>query len=173
MSADDIWVFAYGSLMWRPDFPHAESRPATLHGYHRALCIYSWVYRGTPENPGLVFGLDRGGSCKGVAFRVRGRDREGVLAALQEREMPTRVYVPKWLPVRAGGERLTAYAFVADRDHEQYAKDLGEDDVVRLVRSGVGPAGPCADYVVNTLEHLAEMGIEETRLRRLVARVGD
>ena len=93
----DIWVFGYGSLMWRPDFPHVETRPARLRGYHRALCVLSTRYRGTKARPGLVLGLDRGGSCVGRAFRVAARDADRVLAILHEREMLNRVYNPRWL----------------------------------------------------------------------------
>ncbi|MGE5504914.1 MAG: gamma-glutamylcyclotransferase, partial [Actinomycetota bacterium] len=114
-------MFAYGSLMWRPDFDHAEARPARLLGWHRALCILSTHYRGCPERPGLVLGLDRGGSCVGRAFRVEADKAEAVLRLLHEREMITNVYQPRFLPVTLDdGRRVPAWSFIVDRRHRQY-----------------------------------------------------
>ena len=165
---DDIWVFGYGSLMWRPDFPHTDTQPALLRGYHRALCIYSVQYRGTYERPGLVLGLDRGGSCRGRAMKVARDNAESVIHYLHEREMIHRVYRPKWLPVRMPSGKVTAYAFVADRDHEQYTGRLSDEDAVKLILQGRGKGGACLDYLQNTLRHLDDLGIADSLIHRLV-----
>ncbi len=164
----DIWVFGYGSLMWRPNFPHTETQPALLRGYHRALCIYSTEYRGTRERPGLVPGLDRGGSCRGRAFKVAGKDAQEVIAYLHEREMTNRVYRPKWLPVTVPSGKVSAYAFLADRKHKRYISRLSETDAVRLILQGRGKMGTCLDYVQNLVCHLDELGIPDGPLHRLV-----
>ena len=119
-----IWVFGYGSLMWRPDFAYVEAAPALLHGYHRAFCIYSVHYRGTRARPGLILGLDRGGSCRGRAFRVAAPDAAGVIDYLDSRELVTNVYIRRNLPIMVGGARIRALAYVADPTHAQYAGTL-------------------------------------------------
>lgn len=164
----DIWIFGYGSLMWRPNFPYTEVGPALLRGYHRALCIYSTEYRGTWEQPGLVLGLDRGGSCRGRAMKVADKDADEVIAYLHEREMVNRVYVPKWLPVALPTGRVRAYVFVADRGHEKFVSPLSEAEAVRLILQGRGKMGTCLDYVQNLVRHLDELGIPDGPLHRLV-----
>ncbi|MEX0695684.1 MAG: gamma-glutamylcyclotransferase [Rhodospirillales bacterium] len=169
-----FWVFAYGSLMWHADFPFAERRPAMLYGYHRALCVYSWVYRGTQQCPGLVFGLDRGGAVSGVAYRIAGRHGKAVYQQLHEREMVTDVYCPRWLKLRLGGgktETVTGLAFVANEANKQYAGKLSDEAQRRLIQAGHGKAGPCTDYVLNTADHLAECGIRDRALERLAKRL--
>lgn len=167
---DDLWVFGYGSLMWRPGFPYLERRHAHLFGYHRSLCIFSHVHRGTPDNPGLVLGLDRGGRCHGVAFRVAAREVEATVHYLREREQATAVYLERRLPVRLGAdETVSALAYVADRRHPQYAGRLSFDEVLRLVRQGQGVSGANPDYVRSTHEHLLGMGIVDPLLERITA----
>lgn len=164
-----FWVFAYGSLMWRPGFPHADSRPAVLHGYHRALCVYSTRYRGTPERPGLVLGLDRGGSCRGRVMRVAREDARHVIAYLNEREMVNRVYTPRTLGVRLDdGRRVRAYAFTVRRDHAQYAGKLPLERAADVVRLGHGPRGSSLEYLENTVAHLDELGITGGPLHRIL-----
>jgi cation transport protein ChaC len=166
----DLWVFGYGSLMWRPGFPFLERRHAHLHGYHRALCVFSHVHRGTPEQPGLVLGLDRGGRCHGVAFRVAAEEAAATIQYLRDREQVTAVYRDRRLPVRlAGGEGATALAYVVDRSHPQYAGRLPDDELLRLVRQGVGVSGANPDYVRQTHAHLLEMGVTDPVLARLAA----
>jgi len=168
----DVWVFAYGSLMWRPDFAVAEMRPARLHGYHRALCIYSIRGRGTDEKPGLVLGLDRGGSCVGRALRVAAADWPEVKAALHEREMITGVYTPTFLAVSLDdGRRLPAYTFVARRDHGQYTGRLSEERMVALIRQGVGPRGTSRDYLARTVAQMDALGITAGPLHRILKKV--
>lgn len=163
-----IWVFAYGSLIWRPDFRPMESRVARLVGWRRSLCILSTIYRGTPEAPGLVLGLDRGGSCLGRALRVASGDWPEVKARLDAREMVTGVYHPRFLRVRLeDGSRVQAYAYVANRHHLQYWSGTG-DQAVRLLRQGVGTAGSARDYLANTVAQLAALGIADHTLRRML-----
>ncbi|MCX5494592.1 gamma-glutamylcyclotransferase [Kaistia dalseonensis] len=163
----DFWVFGYGSLMWRPGFPYVETRPAHLHGEHRALCVLSFVHRGTREHPGLVLGLDRGGSCRGAAFRVADEDRDTVLAYLRERELVTNVYLEVERNIRLEGpERryVKALTYVVDREHEQYAGMLSREAVLERVRDSVGVSGRNRDYVTATAEHLAGAGIRDSLL---------
>jgi glutathione-specific gamma-glutamylcyclotransferase len=157
----DFWVFGYGSLMWRPGFDHLESVTARLSGAHRALCVYSWVHRGTRERPGLVLGLDRGGSCRGIAYRVAGDKREQVIGYLRERELVTDVYREAWRPIRIEGPEPrteTALAYLVDPTHAQYAGKLSREALLAHVRDGVGRSGVNADYVVNTARHLRTLG---------------
>lgn len=158
----DFWVFGYGSLMWRPGFAHVETHLARLHGYRRALCVTSHVHRGTPERPGLVLGLDRGGSCLGLAFRVPGALRDEVVAYLRARELVTLVYLERLLPVRlAGGDVVPALTYVVDRAHEQYAGALDVDEAARRVSGAVGVSGANEEYVLNTVAHLKALGIRD------------
>jgi cation transport protein ChaC len=166
--AGAFWVFAYGSLMWDPGFPFAESRKARLFGYHRRFCVYSVRYRGTPECPGLVLGLDRGGCCTGVAYQVAATDSEAVRAYLWEREMFTHTYQARRVPVVLdGAARVTALTFVVDRAHRQYAGRLPTAEVARLIAQGHGSRGPCRDYLLNTVRHLAELGLPSPPLTDL------
>ncbi len=166
---DDFWVFGYGSLMWNPGFPYEDHRQAMVSGYRRSLCVRSWVHRGTREKPGLVLGLDRGGSCKGMAFRVSRENRDTVIAYLRERELVTRVYLEKTLPMRLeDGRRLTALTYVIDRSHEQYAGDLSESESAAIVLSAKGLSGSNPDYVMNTLAHLRQMKIHDHRMEAIV-----
>jgi cation transport protein ChaC len=166
-----LYVFAYGSLIWKPGFPHASAHPALLRGYHRRFCIWSHRYRGTPEAPGLVLGLDRGGACRGVVFRV-GADRAAeVLAYLDEREMSGGVYHRRLLPVRLldSGEARRAVAFVADRRAGQYCADLPPDAAAAVIARGAGVMGANRDYLLNTVSHLRELGVRDAGLERIAA----
>ncbi len=169
---DDFWVFGYGSLMWNPGFPFEERQQARLHGYRRALCIRSNVYRGTDENPGLVLGLERGGSCHGVAFRVANANRDAVLDYLRERELVSNVYKERVILVGlADGRRQQALTYVADPQHAQYVGGLALDEAAKIVCQASGQSGPNVDYVFNTVRHLQEMGIRDVVLERVAANV--
>jgi cation transport protein ChaC len=170
-ACDHVWIFAYGSLMWRPGFDHDEALPARLHGYNRALCVYSIVHRGTAERPGLVLGLDRGGSCLGWAFRVERAREPEVLAYLDARELVTDVYQRRRLPVTVAGTRVPAWCYVARQDHVQYAGKLEEHRLLELIRGGAGRSGRCCDYVVSTVAHLEQMGIQDGPLHDLARRL--
>jgi cation transport protein ChaC len=165
----DLWVFGYGSLMWRPGFDYVERQLAWLRGYHRALCIYSHVHRGTPERPGLVLGLDRGGSCRGVAFRVEAAKADATIAYLRAREQVTAVYVERRVRLRLDDAReVEALAYVVDRRHVQYAGKLPLETIIEYVKAGVGQSGDNPAYVLNTHRHLAELSLRDPVLAHLV-----
>jgi cation transport protein ChaC len=169
-SDGDLWVFGYGSLMWRPGFDFVEQAPARLIGEHRALCVYSWDHRGTPEKPGLVLGLDRGGACRGIAFRVAAAARVATIAYLREREQTTGVYHEVmrsvWLE-NAARERVSALAYVVDRGHVQYAGRLSLAEQLHFVKQGHGRSGANRDYVLSTVEAIEAEGFRDTQLHQL------
>ena len=170
----ELWVFGYGSLMWRPGFAFAERAEAALIGAHRSLCIYSFHHRGTQQNPGLVLGLDEGGACRGVAFRVAPEHRNATTQYLRAREQVTDVYVEAMKPVSlldGSGRELEALCFMVDRGHPQYAGRLSLERQAQLVRHAVGLAGANIDYVLNTVRHLEEVGIHDVELMALAARL--
>jgi cation transport protein ChaC len=164
---EDLWVFGYGSLMWRPGFDFLERVPARLIGLHRALCVYSFVHRGTPERPGLVLGLDRGGMCRGIAFRVAAAAREKTVAYLRAREQVTTVYLETLRRIELGEEarrQVRALCFIVDRSHVQYAGRLTPSECVHHVRQGHGSSGPNRNYVLETVQALEALGYRETDL---------
>ncbi len=164
------WVFGYGSLIWRPGFTHVRKAQALLRGAHRSLCIYSYRHRGTPERPGLVFGLMRGGSCRGMAFEVEDAMWDDVHAYLDERELDNGIYREAMRPIRLdSGETVNALVFLVDEQHAQYAGRLEIAEQARLVRAGVGESGPNPEYVLTTARTLETMGIRDPYLEQLVA----
>lgn len=172
----ELWVFGYGSLMWRPGFDFIEQAPAALIGAHRSLCIYSFHHRGTQDHPGLVLGLDEGGACRGIAFRVAQANVDATLSYLREREQVTDVYLEAMKPVSlldGSSRELEALCYIADRAHPQYAGRLPLEAQARLVRSAVGRAGANVDYVLNTARHLEEAGIHDVELMALAQRLTD
>ena len=170
MDIAEFWVFGYGSLMWNPGFEIEERHQARLHGFRRSLCVRSWVHRGTPDRPGLVLGLDRGGSCRGIAFRVAAERWPAVLDYLRERELVTHVYKERILPIAlADGRRLKALTYIIDRAHRQYAGALDIEEAAATVREAYGKSGPNIDYVTNTLAHQREMGIRDQWLEEVEA----
>ena len=166
----DLWVFGYGSLMWRPGFEFLERVPARLIGEHRALCVYSFDHRGTPEKPGLVLGLDRGGACSGIAFRVAGHLRNHTIHYLREREQTTNVYreVTRsvWLHDEAR-QRISALTYVVDRGHVQYAGRLSLAEQLRHVLQGHGRSGNNRDYVLSTVKSIEAQGFRDDQLHQL------
>lgn len=172
-SGDDLWVFAYGSLMWNPGFDFAESAPATLYGYHRAFCVYSRIYRGTAERPGLVLGLDRGGACRGLAYRVPEAAAVAVLGYLDRRERSRGEYVARRCAIRLGERRLRALSYIANRANADYARGLGLDRMAAIIRRGEGRHGRNVDYLASTLAHLESLGVHDPRLTQLLTMVRD
>ena len=165
-------IFAYGSLIWHTDFPVAERTMARAHGYHRSFCIYSFHYRGTRKKPGLVLGLDRGGSCRGMMLTVDRAHAQEVAHYLWRREMVSHAYTPRALTVDVDGKPRVAHTFVADRAHEQYAGGLSLEEMARLIRQGVGNRGTNPDYLEATVRQLDKLGIADgtlTQLAKMVA----
>ena len=168
----DFWVFGYGSLMWNPGFAHVETARARLSGYRRALCVRSFVHRGTPDRPGLVLGLDRGGSCVGMAFRVPGELRGEVMDYLRERELVTHVYLERELHAQlADGRRVGVVTYVCDRAHRQYAAGIDADEAAAIVREARGKSGDNPAYVLSTIDHLKALGIRDHWLEGVGARL--
>lgn len=171
----NLYVFGYGSLIWRPGFAHSGSHPALLRGFHRRFCLWSHRYRGTPEVPGLVLGLDRGGACRGVAFRVPGVHAAEVLEYLDDRELPDgseTVYHRRLLPVTLldqGGRVVRAVTYVANRGCRLYVGRLEARQAADVIARSVGQMGPNRDYLLNTVRHLNEMGVRDAGLDRIAA----
>jgi cation transport protein ChaC len=167
-----LWVFGYGSLMWRPGFAYARRCKALLRGWRRSLCVFSHVYRGSPERPGLVLGLDRGGACRGVAFRVAEKHRAATVNYLREREQVTSVYREVmrsvWLENEAR-QRVSALAYVVDRGHVQYAGRLSLAEQLRHVQQGHGQSGNNRDYVLATVGAIEAAGFRDQPLHQLAA----
>jgi len=166
----DLWVFGYGSLMWSPGFAFRHRSAAFVHGYHRSLCVYSHRYRGTPQRPGLVMGLCRGGSCWGIAYRVSRAGAREVLEYLWHREMRNRVYMARLVAARTRGRTVRALAFVADVAHPQFAGDLGLAEAARRVAQCSGERGHNLEYLQRTLSHMHELGVRDPHLDRVLAR---
>jgi len=173
-AAEDLWVFGYGSLMWRPGFAFVERRQARLIGAHRALCVYSFVHRGTPERPGLVLGLDRGGTCRGIAYRVAASARGETVAYLRAREQVTLVYRECtrriWLD-HEPGRPVPALCYMVDRGHPQYAGRLSLEQQLHHVRQGHGHSGANRDYVIATVAAMEALGLREGELNLLAERL--
>lgn len=167
----DVWVFGYGSLIWNPAFHYVEKRIARVHGYHRRFCLWTPLGRGTTENPGLMLALERGGACRGVAYRIAADAVETELDILWRREMFTGAYRPTWMSARSHAGEVCAIAFVINREHSRYAGRLSETQVAHHIATAEGPMGPCSDYLFETVAHLAELGIRDRRLEAMAARV--
>ncbi len=172
---DEFWVFGYGSLMWRPGFTALERVPARLTGLHRALCVFSFVHRGTPERPGLVLGLDRGGMCRGIAYRVAAAARAKTVAYLRAREQVTAVYRETVRRIEledAARRQVSALCYSVDRGHVQYAGRLSLAEQLNYVRQGHGQSGANRDYVLEAVCALDALGYRETELHLLAERLG-
>jgi cation transport protein ChaC len=166
------WVFGYGSLMWRPGFSYQERRQATLRGYSRAFCRLSFRHRGTPEAPGMVVGLAPGGSCHGIAYRVAEQERRAVLAYLDDREGAG--YRRRRLPIAFGngnGRRRESWVYLPEPGHPSYAPDLPEARIAELIATGVGESGAARDYLRELLQELGRLGVDDPRLRGILAKV--
>lgn len=165
---EDLWIFGYASLIWRPEFEFSEERFATIHGYHRALKMWSRVNRGTPECPGLVFGLLSGGSCKGMAFRIQKSKVADILPALWDREMPNGVYDPKWLRCQTGEGPVKALAFTLSRRSPNHTGELSEETYRQIFSDSCGRFGTTREYAQLTFDKLRTIGIHDHALGKLL-----
>ncbi|MEH6628893.1 MAG: gamma-glutamylcyclotransferase [Motiliproteus sp.] len=172
----DLWVFAYGSLMWNPAFEYLRHSPARLHGYHRSLCVLSHVHRGTPQQPGMVLGLDRGGCCRGRGFLIAARDKEEITEYLYAREMATLVYKAELHPITLTNQptdrqsrQQQALCFVVNRQHHQYAGKLDPRACAKYIQQAQGLSGTSQDYLASTLRHLQQLHIKDSQLLKVAA----
>ncbi|MCB1883616.1 MAG: gamma-glutamylcyclotransferase [Geminicoccaceae bacterium] len=167
----DLWLFAYGSLIWNPAFHFLERRIGLVRGVHRSFCLWTHIGRGTNEEPGLVLGLERGGTCRGVFYRIGAADIEEETALLWRREMITGAYRPAWVEGWSGGERTKVLAFRINTGHPRFTGAIERARKVRALALAEGPLGACRDYLGSTAAGLAELDIEDPYLRGLVADV--
>ena len=168
---DDVWLFGYGSLIWNPAIEYAEQRCTTVRGLHRRFCLRTELGRGTPDRPGLVLGLDRGGVCRGVAFRIPKEKAQTELEIVWRREMVTHAYRPRWLKAQTDQGPITVLGFVINRSNERYCGQLPEDEVAETIATACGFLGPCCEYLFNTVAHLQELGMPDAGLERLARKV--
>jgi cation transport protein ChaC len=170
-AADDLWIFGYGSLMWNPEFDFDVKRVGAVYGYHRSFGLWSRINRGTPEQPGLVVTLERGGSCRGLAYRLRPDRSREQLSALWRREMTMGSYLPRWLDIHSGEEKMVALAFVVNRGCTGYAGKLPMETMVHHIATARGKYGTSAEYLFKTEQALHQHGIRDARVLRLAERV--
>ncbi len=163
----DVWLFAYGSLIWNPTIHFLEKRIGAIRGYHRSFCLWTHAGRGTAAQPGLMLGLERGGSCRGVAYRIAEAQVETELEVIWRREMVTGSYAPRWVKVATDAGAVHALAFAINQEHPRYAGTLPEERVVEAITHASGQLGPCATYLFNTVAHLEALGIHDRRLSRI------
>ena len=169
LDPESLWVFGYGSLMWRPGFAFVETQPARLDGFSRDMCLMSYHYRGTQDAPGLVCGLMAGGACDGRAYRIAAVNADSALAYLDARELITDIYLPRHLPVRlASGRETIARVYVADTAHGQFVGGWSDEKKVAHIVQGKGTEGRCLEYMRNLVAHLDELGITDTRMTLLL-----
>ncbi len=169
--AADVWVFGYGSLMWNPAFTYAERQVGVVRGYHRRFCLWLQIGRGSPEKPGLMLGLDRGGTCRGVAFRIPAAAARSEMLLIWRREMFGTSYLARWVTVRLVGGSVQAVTFVVNRDHPRYAGAISDEDAARHIATATGPLGSCASYLENTVAHLHSLGIRDAGMQRIAERI--
>jgi glutathione-specific gamma-glutamylcyclotransferase len=165
----DVWLFAYGSLIWNPAFVYVEKCIARVHGFHRRFSLRTKIGRGSPSHPGYVLGLDRGGSCRGVVFRIAEQNVASELEVVWRREMVTGAYVPTWVRAHLAGRTMKALTFVTNRRHPAYVGRFCEDAIARSIATAVGPLGHCRDYLMRTHHGLSDVGIRD----RYVSRIGE
>lgn len=164
---DDVWLFAYGSLIWKPELEFAERRVGLVRGYHRRFCLWQWRYRGTKAAPNLMLALDSGGSCRGVAYRVAAPDARGKLTDVWRREMMGDAYRPRWLAVETDDGPVEALTFVANRAGQRYAGRLPERTVADHIAAACGHRGSGAEYLLETVIALDTLNLRDGMLWRV------
>jgi glutathione-specific gamma-glutamylcyclotransferase len=169
--AADVWVFGYGSLMWNPAFSYAERVTGVIRGYHRRFCLWLEMGRGSPGNPGLMLALDRGGVCRGVAFRIPAAQARAELLLVWRREMFGTAYLARWVQVRMVGGTVPAITFVVNRAHPRYAAKISDAEAAKHIATATGSLGSCASYLDNTMAHLASLGIRDAGMQRIAASI--
>lgn len=165
----DVWLFGYGSLIWNPAFHFAERRIGTVRGLHRRFCLWSTLGRGTPERPGLMLALDRGGSCRGVVYRIAASEAAEELQIVWRREMVSHAYIPRWVTVATADGPVPAITFTINRRHERYVGRMDDGEAARVIAAASGRIGRCAEYLENTVERLHELKIRDRYMERLLA----
>jgi cation transport protein ChaC len=170
-SGDEVWLFAYGSLIWNPIVQFAERQTGIIHGYHRRFCLWTPLGRGTPDNPGLVLGLDHGGSCKGIIYRIAADVVEPELLLVWRREMIVGSYIPRWVKVSSNGRVIYAIAFVVNKQHRSYVGNAPQDLIIQHLATAAGVLGSCTDYLNQTVASLAEVKIYDRGLLLLQQQV--
>lgn len=170
-SMDEVWVFGYGSLIWNPAFHFAEKLSGRIHGYHRSFCMWTKLGRGCDENPGLMLGLERGGSSTGVAYRIDASQVHTELDILFRRELLSYAYIPTWVSFASGNRRIQAITMVMDQNHERYCTGQNEETVVRHISTAIGPLGRNCDYLFDLVDHLDELGFNDRKLKTLAKNV--
>ena len=169
----NLWVFGYGSLLWRPGFDYLEKHRARVFGYHRSLCVWSWHHRGQPENPGLVFGLDAGGSVLGMAYQIASSAKDATLEYLYGREMIGKIYAPRLVRAETKSGSVQALTFTVDRKHHQYAGRLPFTKALAVVRAAQGKSGHNREYVLKTASTLDDLAVRDTTMERLASELHD
>lgn len=164
-----ILVFGYGSLMWNPAVDHSDMRPAKVHGWHRSFCLRAIIGRGSPEQPGLMLALDRGGACHGMLLQIDARKVRNELRVLWRREMLTEVYEARWVTANMDRTPVRAITFTVNRSHPRYTKGLPTQEMARMINTGAGSLGSCREYFDATIQKLAALGIRDAGMERLRA----
>ena len=164
----DVWIFGYGSLIWNPAIHFERKDIMTIYGFHRKFCLKTYLGRGNKEAPGLVLGLDHGGSCRGIAFKIPAKIAAHELEIIWRREMLSGSYIPRWLNGKIKGISVKALGFVVNKQEDRYVGDLTDVETATLISKANGFLGTCADYLINTAEHLEDLGIPDKKLSHLV-----
>ena len=171
-SLNSMWVFGYGSLIWNPALYFTEKKRGTVHGYHRRFCLWSTIGRGSPSRPGLMLGLERGGSCKGIFYKIDRREIRTELDIVFRRELITAAYRPTWVSARVLGKSpFKAIAFVINRAHNRYAGMLDDETVIQTIADAKGTLGSCSDYLYETVLQLENLGMPDRHLASIAGHV--
>ena len=165
--SQDVWLFGYGSLIWNPTINYIERKPMVVSGFHRKFCLKTYLGRGSKKAPGLMLGLDHGGSCRGIGYKISSKNTFRELEVIWKREMVTASYIPKWLSARIGPKKIKALGFVVNRKLDRYVSQLEDSEIARLIYNAAGFLGTCSEYLENTAKHLEASGIPDKHLNRI------